>query len=227
MAITVKLLLLTLLLSAPALSAAEPEPEKFIREKVRERRLVWAPESAMYCMDVLDKDETGALVQLFTRREEFNGYRMVEREILAHKALVLGLGNGVGSRVSSSLIYDLKREEKFKGTLYKVFSVEAPESKYETVEVNTQVPNPAWEVWNQQRQAEARAATAAAAQMRLMAYKHQQASNGLVSYQVELGRLYLNGSGVATNVELARHWLFSACTNGSSEASNLLSRLPK
>lgn len=62
---------------------------------------------------------------------------------------------------------------------------------------------------------------------RIIAYQHQQASNGYPSFQLELGKRYLRGDGVPTNIVLAAHWLHSACTNHSSEASNLLSTLQK
>ena len=65
-----------------------------------------------------------------------------------------------------------------------------------------------------------------AMQARAVAYQHQQASNGLGSFQVELGRRYLRGEGVETNLTLAAHWLRSACTNGESQATNLLKSLP-
>lgn len=58
-----------------------------------------------------------------------------------------------------------------------------------------------------------------------IAYQQQQASNGYPSFQIELGKRYMRGDGVETNLALARHWLQSACTNGESQASNLLMRL--
>lgn len=62
-------------------------------------------------------------------------------------------------------------------------------------------------------------------QARIIAYQLAQASNGFPSFQVELGKRYARGDGVETNYVLARHWLQSACTNGSTEASNLLHQL--
>ena len=73
---------------------------------------------------------------------------------------------------------------------------------------------------------EARQKSTNAAMARVVAYQHQQASNGYPSFQFELGKRYLVGDGVETNRSLAIHWLKSACTNGSSEATNLLSKLP-
>jgi hypothetical protein len=61
---------------------------------------------------------------------------------------------------------------------------------------------------------------------RVVAYQHQQASNGFGSFQYEIGKRYLNGDGVPVDAELARHWLRSACTNGLSEATNLLAKVP-
>lgn len=60
---------------------------------------------------------------------------------------------------------------------------------------------------------------------RVLAYQHQQASNGYPSFQLELGKRYLRGDGVPTNWVMATHWLQSACTNRDSEASNLLSQI--
>jgi TPR repeat protein len=60
---------------------------------------------------------------------------------------------------------------------------------------------------------------------RVLAYHHQQATNGLGSFQYELGKRYLNGDGVPQDKDLARHWLRSACTNGLSEATNLLGKV--
>jgi hypothetical protein len=60
---------------------------------------------------------------------------------------------------------------------------------------------------------------------RVIAYQHQQASNGYPSFQLELGKRYLRGDGVDQNMLLARHWLQSACTNGDSQASNILAKI--
>jgi len=62
---------------------------------------------------------------------------------------------------------------------------------------------------------------------KVIAYQHQQASNGYPSFQLELGKRYLRGDGVETNLALARHWLQAACTNGESQASNLLAQITK
>ncbi|HWN95658.1 MAG TPA: SEL1-like repeat protein, partial [Methylomirabilota bacterium] len=53
----------------------------------------------------------------------------------------------------------------------------------------------------------------------------RSASNGLPYAQLELGKRYLRGDGVETNLTLARHWLTAACTNGESQASNLLRQI--
>ncbi len=60
---------------------------------------------------------------------------------------------------------------------------------------------------------------------RVVAYQQQQASNGAASFQLELGKRYMRGDGVETNLTIALHWLQAACTNGESQASNLLQQL--
>ena len=62
---------------------------------------------------------------------------------------------------------------------------------------------------------------------RIVAFQLQQASNGSPSFQIELGKRYMRGDGVETNLALARHWLQAACTNGESQASNLLAQITK
>jgi hypothetical protein len=65
-----------------------------------------------------------------------------------------------------------------------------------------------------------------AQQSRVITYQLQQASNGLPSFQYEVGKRYMYGDGLIRDDGLARHWLTSALTNGYSAASNLLSRIP-
>ena len=60
---------------------------------------------------------------------------------------------------------------------------------------------------------------------RVVAFQSVQASNGYSGFQIELGKRYLRGDGVETNLSLAIHWLKSACTNHESEASNLLAKI--
>lgn len=60
---------------------------------------------------------------------------------------------------------------------------------------------------------------------RIIAHQMREASNGLPSFQLILGKRYLTGDGVETNLALAKHWLQSACTNGEPIATNLLSQL--
>jgi len=74
---------------------------------------------------------------------------------------------------------------------------------------------------------EAREAQRIATLQRVIVLQQQQASNGLPSFQFELGKRYLTGDGVEMNQILARHWLQSACTNGSSLASNLLNHISR
>ena len=62
---------------------------------------------------------------------------------------------------------------------------------------------------------------------RVIAYQHQQASNGLGSFQYEVGKRYLFGDGVLQNKRTATHWLSSACTNRLSEATNLLAEVDR
>lgn len=76
-----------------------------------------------------------------------------------------------------------------------------------------------------QRITEERARPARERLAKVLFFQHQQASNGLPSFQYELGRRYFKGDGVNQDLDLARHWLTSACTNGSSLASNLLLQL--
>lgn len=60
---------------------------------------------------------------------------------------------------------------------------------------------------------------------KVISYQLTQASNGLPSFQYEIGKRYMRGDGVETNLTLARLWLQSACTNGLSEATNLLRQI--
>lgn len=60
---------------------------------------------------------------------------------------------------------------------------------------------------------------------RIVAYQLVQASNGYPSFQIEVAKRYLAGDGVTTNRALAIHWLRAACTNGESEATNLLRQI--
>ena len=61
--------------------------------------------------------------------------------------------------------------------------------------------------------------------LRVIANQLKQASNGSPTFQLELGKRYMRGDGVETNLALARHWLESACTNHVAGASNLLEQL--
>ena len=60
---------------------------------------------------------------------------------------------------------------------------------------------------------------------RIVVFQMRQASNGYPSFQFELAKRYLRGDGIETNRALAIHWLQSACTNGESQASNLLRQI--
>lgn len=79
----------------------------------------------------------------------------------------------------------------------------------------------------EQRKIDAENAKKAALTARIVANQLKQASNGSPTFQLELGKRYMSGDGVETNLALARHWLQSACTNHESAASNLLERLLK
>jgi TPR repeat protein len=86
----------------------------------------------------------------------------------------------------------------------------------------------AWMEYEQKLKAKAAAAEAERVKemkKRAIIYQHQQASNGYPSFQLELGKRYLRGDGVETNIALARHWLTAACTNGEVQATNLLKQL--
>ena len=85
------------------------------------------------------------------------------------------------------------------------------------------------------REAKAKAEASSRAQManrerarvaKIISYQLTQASNGFPSFQLEIGKRYLKGDGVETNIDLARHWLSSAATNGESQAVKLLSSIP-
>lgn len=56
--------------------------------------------------------------------------------------------------------------------------------------------------------------------LRVFNWKLSQASNGYPSFQYDTARAFLEGSIVEKDERLARHWLQSAMTNGSIEASN-------
>lgn len=151
-----------------------------------------------------------------------NGKTYFDTRVDTERVVVLGLGNGVGSRVTEEFYYETGRKMKFKGTLYRVLTSQEPEKEFRDEEEVVQIPNPAYAKWVADRRTAAQVASMA----RIIAYQQQQASNGLGSFQVELGRRYLRGEGVATNLTLAAHWLRSACTNGESQATNLLLQLP-
>ena len=61
--------------------------------------------------------------------------------------------------------------------------------------------------------------------VRVIKFQHEQAEKGFGSFQYELARRYLKGDGVETNQPIAIQWLESACTNGLTEASNLLAKI--
>ncbi len=56
-------------------------------------------------------------------------------------------------------------------------------------------------------------------------FLQDKAAEGSPMAQYRLGEKYVKGDGVEANLELAKFWLQAACTNGSIEASNLLSKL--
>jgi TPR repeat protein len=68
--------------------------------------------------------------------------------------------------------------------------------------------------------AEAKIRRAAELEQKALANTHVQASNGYPSFQFDLGVRYATGRGVDLNMDLARHWLNAAMTNGSTEATN-------
>jgi hypothetical protein len=191
-------------------------------------------------MEVIDRTEEGALVQTYSLKREYAPVYIgpenpgpvrriiveptepfrdvrVNGEIL----FVKGMVNGVGVAVEETTIYDLGKTISHKGTTYRGFSASMPDTPVTYVPTTTKSLNPAWIKWNEREQAKKRERET----LRILSYQHQQASNGYASFQLELGRRYLRGDGVETNLTLARHWLQSACTNGEPQATNLLQQL--
>lgn len=97
--------------------------------------------------------------------------------------------------------------------------LEIEDSKKKETEVRAKAASDAMRLQQLALQAQQKSAT-----MRLIQFQRQQASNGLPAFQYDLGMRYLTGDGVETNQLLAIYWLKSACTNGSSAASNALAK---
>lgn len=68
-------------------------------------------------------------------------------------------------------------------------------------------------------------AAAADTQLRVIEFQKRGATNGSPSAQYDLAVRYLTGAGVNLDRGLALHWLRSACTNGNTQASNLLTQI--
>jgi hypothetical protein len=183
---------------------------------------------------VLGRNRDGGLVQLYTTEYKviwdsrpanggpggpapIGGY---DETTLGEIVFVRGLSAGIGVDVHNGTLFNTALTTNYLGSTYNVYDETGSGSAYWTPEVTRKI-NPAWQVKENQRLAAAEADTV----RRIIAYQNQQASNGLPSFQFELGKRYANGDGVKTNLLLARHWLQSACTNGSAQASNLLKQI--
>lgn len=209
----------TFLLLVSALATCAQEPAQFIYETIRERVPVAGQEAKVTKMDVIDRTEKGTLVQLFTTKQERNAFfDLVDVRINGPQVFVLGMVNDVGSRVGETKLYKMETTITHKGTVYSVFTFDAPPTEYKVVDHDIPKVNPLWTVWAEQQKAKIKAGKSA----RIFTFRLQQASNGSPSFQFEVGKQYLTGDGVETNLALARHWLQAACTNGESQASNLL-----
>ncbi len=218
------------------------EPEKYIFRK--ERQAVTSSASGMTTrMEVIDRTADGALVQTYSLErkyndrvpalEPFNGggprriyiesNEPIYQDVRSNGEIlfVRGMVNGVGVGIGYTSIYDAHANVTIKGTAYRVFSLSAPEPTVKYTEATVKSLNPAWIKWAENERAKQKQREAE----RILAYQLQRASNGYPSFQLELGKKYLRGDGVETNLALARHWLQAACTNGESQASNLLRQI--
>jgi TPR repeat protein len=63
--------------------------------------------------------------------------------------------------------------------------------------------------------------------LKMVEYTKQCATNGLPSYQYDLGKMYMYGDRVEINQTLATYWLTKAASNGNTNASNLLNHIGK
>jgi len=89
------------------------------------------------------------------------------------------------------------------------------------------LPPPPSEEQQQHEFEAAAAATAEAVAMpkRVLAFRLEAASNGLPTFQYQVGLAYLNGDGVPTNKELAIYWINESAKQGNSDAMSELERL--
>jgi hypothetical protein len=190
------------------------------------------------CMEVIDRTPEGALVRTFkverkwtlkpvdlgprkplTVRVESSEPPFKDVRIDGEVLFVEGMGSDVGYTVNDeTTLYSQQRSVSIKGTVYSVFSQRAPTIQFRDVENVTVSPNPAWIKREQDKKSNE-------TRSRVVAYQTEQANKGLPSFQFELGKRYLKGDGVEVNTNLAIHWLKAACTNGESQASNLLNKI--
>jgi hypothetical protein len=56
-------------------------------------------------------------------------------------------------------------------------------------------------------------------------YAKEKATEGSGPFQLSLGKKYLKGEGTSQDLDQAKYWFECACTNNSSEASNMLRRI--
>jgi hypothetical protein len=167
-------------------------------------------------MEVLDRAEYGSLVKLFTTKSELSTvtYQPVERRVDGELVIIEALQDGVGTTTEKVDLYDTYKTIKHKGTMYRVFNM-LPREAVEYRENVTVTPNPAWVEQQRVKRSNELAS-------RVIAFQTQQAEKGLGSFQLSLGKRYLTGDGVKTNLALALRWLEAASTNGEAQASNLL-----
>jgi len=215
----------SILLLLAVVTASAQEPPKYIWKTVRADVPTGGGASAIQRrMDVIDRTEDGALVRLYQLEKRLNErtFKMEDVRIDGEMVFIRGMDNGVGTTVSETMLYKTDGNTKIKGTVYHVYALRAPPVKMKTVDHDIQELNPLWTEWAaKERIRQSNEKTA-----RVVTYQQQQAEKGMPSFQLELGRRYLRGDGVETNLALARHWLHAASTNGESQATNLLKQIP-
>lgn len=119
------------------------------------------------------------------------------------------------------LIEETKAKEEFEKTPEGIAAREKEEAEQKKITEE----NERLRIEHMQAVEEARMRPIREQESKILAYQLDRASNGYPSYQVLIGKRYLTGDGVETNLALARHWLQSACTNGEPQATNLLIQL--
>ena len=61
---------------------------------------------------------------------------------------------------------------------------------------------------------------------RVLTWQMEKASNGYASAQCSLGKRYLTGDGVVSNLDLAKFWLNKSAAQDDVEAKQVLKRIP-